>query len=461
VIRSLRRRLFAAILGAVLVAVGISLALGIVLTRGAVSDTIREDVSRQAEQLANQLRRGRTAPLPQPGRPGVQPVPRGGGARPFGPPRGEIPLPPPGGEPASIPLVVALARAENVLPTGAVADLRGGEQVQGTFTRNGEKEIYAAQRVRDSVVLVVRPDVVTSGDFARYLTALLISAGLAALLAAGAAALLSRRLTAPLERVAEASRVLAAGGSPEPVPREQTTELAALADAFNDMASQLQTAREAERAVLLSVSHELRTPLTSIKGYAEGIEDGTVPPAEAAPVIGREAGRLERLVADLLALARLRQGVLEARSEPVDLHGAAQEAVERLRPQARSADVQVCIEGPGSAKVTADHDRVVQVLSNLIENAVRLTPAGGTVTVSVAEGAASVRDQGPGIPAEDLPRAFDRFHLRRRHGGGSPDGAGTGLAIVRELTEAMGGSVSLRNSRDGGAEFTVRFRCET
>ena len=224
--------------------------------------------------------------------------------------------------------------------------------MEGTFTRNGEKEIYAAQRVRDSVVLVVRPDVVTSGDFARYLTALLISAGLAALLAAGAAALLSRRLTAPLGRVAEASRVLAAGGSPEPVPREQTTELAALADAFNDMAAQLETAREAERAVLLSVSHELRTPLTSIKGYAEGIEDSTVAPREAAPVIGREAGRLERLVADLLALARLRQGVLEIRSESVDLGAAAREAVERLRMQARSADVDVSVEGSA-----ADRDR--------------------------------------------------------------------------------------------------------
>jgi two-component system sensor histidine kinase BaeS len=443
VIHSLRWRLFAAILGAVLVSVGISLALGIVLTRGAVSDTIREDVSRQADQLASQLRSGRAAPLP-----GLPPAP---------PPRGEIPLPPPGGEPAPIPIVVGFDRARDALPSDAVAALREGKPVEGTLTRNGERQIYAAQRVGDSVVLVIRPDVVTSGDFARYLTALLISAGLAALLAAGAAALLSRRLTAPLDRVAEASRVLAAGGSPEPVPREQTTELAALADAFNDMASQLQTAREAERAVFLSVSHELRTPLTSIKGYAEGIEDGTVAAAEAAPVIGREAGRLERLVADLLALARLRQGVLEVRRELVDLSRTAQEAVERLRPQARSADVEVGVEGAGVPPVSADHDRVVQVLSNLIENAIRLTPAGGAVTVSLAEGSVSVRDQGPGIPDEDLPQAFDRFHLRSRHGGGSPDGAGTGLAIVRELTEAMGGSVSVRNRSDGGAEFTACF----
>jgi signal transduction histidine kinase len=449
VIRSLRWRLFAAILGAVLVAVGVSLALGIVLTRSAVRDTIREDVSRQAEQLARGLRRGRALPLPPglpAGGPAVEPAPRAA-----------IPLPPPGEEPVPIPTVLGFGRARDALPPEAIASLREGKPAQGTLTRDGQEEIYAARSVGNSVVIVTRPDVVSGGDFARYLTALLISSGLAALLAAGAAALLARRLTAPLRRVADASRVLAAGGSPEPLPPEQTTELAAVADAFNDMASQLQTAREAERAILLSISHELRTPLTSIRGYAEGIEDGTVRAGEAALVIGREAGRLERLVSDLLALARLQQGVLEVRHERIDLRDAAQEAVERLHPQARSADVRVSVQAPGPAPVDADHDRVVQVLSNLVENAIRVTPAGGAVTVAVAEGAATVSDQGPGIPSEDLERAFERFHLRRRHGGGSPDGAGTGLAIVRELTEAMGGSVSVENASESGATFTIRL----
>ena len=111
------------------------------------------------------------------------------------------------------------------------------------------------------------------------------------------------------------------------------------------MAGQLALAREAERAVLLSVSHDLRTPLTSIRGYAEGIEDGTVEPREAAAVVGREAERLERLVGDLLALARLRQGVLEIRREPVDLAAVAREAEERLRPRAAEAGVRVAVEG--------------------------------------------------------------------------------------------------------------------
>ena len=157
---------------------------------------------------------------------------------------------------------------------------------------------------------MTRPDVVSGDDFRRYLSALLIAGGVAALLAALLAAVLARRLTLPLRRLAAAAGELAARRRPEPVPPEGTEELDELAEAFNGMSEQLALARDAERAVLLSVSHDLRTPLTSIRGYAEGIEDGTVEARQAARVVGREAERLERLVGDLLALARLRQGVL-------------------------------------------------------------------------------------------------------------------------------------------------------
>lgn len=456
-IRSLRWRLFAAIVGTVLVAVGASLALGIVLTRDAVKDTIRKDVSSQADVLALRLRSGELRSAGAgPAVPGVLP-PLPGGLPAQAPGVDQLPLPPPGGPGVSIPVIVSLSRASSLLPPPVVAALRAGRPVDGTFTRRGEDEVFAARRAGSRVVLVTRPDVVSGDDFSRYLTALLLSSGIAVLLAAGAAALLARRLSAPLHRVAEASRELAAGGSPDPVPREETLELAALADAFNEMSVQLQSAREAERAIFLSVSHELRTPLTSIRGYAEGIEDGTVDPRAAAAVVGREAGRLERLVLDLLALARLRQGTLDVRAEPVDLAQAAREAQERLLPQARAAGVEVRVEGERVAPVRADHGRLVQVLSNLVENAIRAAPEGSAVTVAVAADRVTVTDRGPGIPGEELGRAFERFHLRRRQGGGSPDGAGTGLAIVRELTEAMGGEVSVSNGASGGAAFTVRL----
>jgi two-component system, OmpR family, sensor kinase len=456
--RSLRARLFVAILGTVLVAVGASLALGVVLTKSAVRDTIRGDVEAQAEAFAGQIGRlpaGSALKL-QAGRP---PLP---GAVPGSPPG-----PPPGGqdqagiaaagESGGAPVtVLSLAAASQVLPASALTALRAGDSANGTVEVEGRDQIYAAERSGRSVILVTRPDVVSGDDFSRYLSALLIASGVAALLAAAVAALLARRLTQPLRRLGAAAGELAAGRRPEAVPREGTEELDELATAFNDMSEQLALAHDAERAVLLSVSHDLRTPLTSIRGYAEGIEDGTVAPGEAAAVVAREAARLERMVGDLLALARLRQGVLEVRSEPVDLAAVAREAEERLRPRAREAGVEVRVEG-GPAPATADHGRALQVVTNLLDNAIRVSPAGADVTIAVAPGELRVSDQGPGIPEAELPRAFERFHLRARSGNGSPDGAGLGLAIVRELSEAMGGSVTAENLPDRGARFAVRL----
>jgi len=460
---SLRARLFVAILGAVLLAVGASLALGIVLTRDAVRGTIRNDVERQADALAGQgsllraarAKERRTAPR-RPAPPLGAPPP---GAPPPGGPPGQ------GGKAGLLPgasqgprpvAVLSLAKALAVLPSSADAELRRDGSADGTARIDGRHTIFAARRSGETVVLVTRPDLVSGDDFRRYLSALLIASGAAALLAAAIAALLARRLTQPLRRLAGAAGELAAGRRPEPVPPEGTEELDDLAEAFNEMSEQLALARDAERAVLLSVSHDLRTPLTSIRGYAEGIEDGTVEPVEAATVVGREAERLERLVGDLLALARLRQGVMEVQREPVDTAAVAREAEERLRPRAREVGVEVRVEGDG-AQVVADHGRALQVVSNLVENAIRVSPEGGTVTIDVAAGEVRVSDQGPGIPEEEIPRAFERFHLRARAGGGAAGGAGLGLAIVRELTEAMAGTVAVENLPAGGARFTIRL----
>ncbi len=241
------------------------------------------------------------------------------------------------------------------------------------------------------------------------------------------------------------------------MPTGGAEELDELAVAFNGMAEQLASARDAERAVLLSVSHDLRTPLTSIRGYAEGIEDGTVEPREAAAVVGREALRLERLVGDLLALARLSQGAMKVEREPVDLAAVVREAEERLRPRALEAGVEIRVAGDRAAPATADHGRALQVVSNLLENAIRVSPTGSAIELRAVPGEVTVADQGPGIADQEIPRAFERFHLRERAGRGSADGAGLGLAIVRELTEAMGGSVAVENLPAQGARFTVRL----
>src|SRR5262249_40986717 len=184
----------------------------------------------------------------------------------------------------------------------------------------------------------------------------------------------------PVGRVAEATQALAADGRAEPVPETGPTELESLARSFNEMAEDLAASREAERNFLLSVSHELKTPLTAIRGYAEGLADGAFEPEEAARTIGVEAQRLERLVHDLLDLARMNRSTFSVRNEPVDLLEIAREVA--LRHETAAAHLQVTLVAEGDESwVEGDYDRLLQVASNLVENALRETPAGGTVTV--------------------------------------------------------------------------------
>jgi two-component system sensor histidine kinase BaeS len=257
-----------------------------------------------------------------------------------------------------------------------------------------------------------------------------------------------------VRRVAEASRALAAGSEPSTVPVEGPPEIAALARAFDDMADQLAASRESERNFLLSVSHELKTPLTAIRGYAEGLAEGAFDAEEAAATIALEARRLERLVRDLLDLARMNRSEFSVRREPVDLADVAREAVRRHDAAARGFGVALSAEGD-EAWVEADADRLVQVASNLVENALRETPPGGSVRVRAEPGRLVVADTGPGLAPEDLPRAFERFYLYDKAGRDRPVGSGLGLAIVKQLAVAMGGDVAVETAPGAGAAFAV------
>jgi len=205
----------------------------------------------------------------------------------------------------------------------------------------------------------------------------------------------------------------------------------------------------------LSVSHELKTPLTSISGYAEGIGDGTVKPPEGAAVIGAESSRLERLVGDLLDSGRMRKSAFTVRREAVDLAALAQDVALRYDGTARDAGLSLYLKTEAGGSVLADNDRVLQVVSNLVENAIRCTPSPGTVTIATAPGTVTVSDTGRGLTSDDLPRAFERFYLYTRYGTDRQVGTGLGLAIVKELTEAMGGTVSVSSAVGVGTAFTV------
>ena len=328
---------------------------------------------------------------------------------------------------------------------------------QGTVDIAGRSFLYAVRPTPEGRVVLVRTAAVAFAEWRPFIGSLLLAGLGGTLLATVLSFLLARRLTRPIGELSTAARRLAAGEDEVAVPVSGHDELADLGAAFNEMSRELARARQAQARFLESVSHELRTPLTSIRGYAEGLEEDAIEPREAARVIGTEAGRLERLVADLLELARVGRADFAVGREPVDLAEVVRHALERHLPQARELGVELSGSAEPGSLVLGDEDRIVQALSNLIENALRLTPAGGTVAARARPGELTVRDTGPGLATEDIPRAFERFYLHGRYRSERPVGSGLGLAIVRGLVGAMGGSVEAAAPVGGGAQFTIRL----
>lgn len=430
--RSLRARLFVWVGLVVLLTVGVTLAVGIVLIRRSIQRSLLDNLAMQAEVVALRQEQGALSTAQQLA---LRVFFRRVGER-----LAFLPLPVP-----DSPLV----------PEDARAALDAGRATSGKATVAGLDILYAGQPAGDRAVLLVRGAALGSGDWGPFVGAFAIAGVAGAIMAAVTAFLLARAIARPVGRVARASRKLASGEAPERVPVEGSDELAVLAASFNQMSDQLSGAREAERSFLMSVSHELKTPLTAIKGYAEGLEEGAVDPREAGVVIGREGARLERLVQDLLDLAGVSRRSFAVRRQPVDLADVAREAVLRYEPRSRAFEVTLSADAPEASPALGDHDRIMQVVSNLVENALRTTPAGGTVTVSARPGELTVEDSGPGLSQEDLSRAFERFFLFRRYGADRPVGTGLGLAIVKDLTEAMGGTVAVESPPGRGATFRV------
>jgi two-component system, OmpR family, sensor kinase len=343
--------------------------------------------------------------------------------------------------------VLPRRQARLLLPSGSA----------GRITVHGRDYLYATQTSGPDAVILLRTAGSVSSDTRPFWFALAATGALGCLLAAAVAALLARGIAGPVARVARASSRLAAGESPQQLPIAGARELRELAQSFNTMAGQLRRARGAERSFLLSVSHELKTPLTAIRGYAEGLEEGVLTPEHAAKVIRTEAARLERLIADLLHLARLNRQRFDIHPTTVDLVEIARESAARHAARARELGVQLHLEERSTAPANADPDRLLQALSNLVENALRCTPPGGRVTLSATAGKLTVTDTGPGIARDEIPRAFERFFLYRRYNGDRPVGTGLGLAIVRDLAQAMGGDVEVGSPPGAGAAFTIQL----
>jgi signal transduction histidine kinase len=315
-----------------------------------------------------------------------------------------------------------------------------------------------------------------------------LAAGLVALVVALlAGVVIARSIAGPLQGIATAAAAVAAGDYEHRLPETGPPEIRRVASSFNVMMSRVEDGQRAMRDFVSNVSHELKTPLTSIQGFSQALMEGATPDEaarrRAAGIIHQEAGRMARLVEDLLDLARIESGQIVMRKSPLDLAQILSGAVERLLPQAAQKQIQIIKQWETLPPVSGDGDRLAQVFTNLLDNAVKHTPAHGRITVSsqMARGlprprrmragmvqpdatttlsergnfiAVSIADTGPGIPTADLARIFERFYQvdkSRKRG----QGIGLGLAISKEIIEAHGGYVRAESVEGVGTKFSV------
>ena len=291
---------------------------------------------------------------------------------------------------------------------------------------------------------------------------LLLTGAIALIVAGLVSAYLARRLTKPIAAMRDTAQRIAAGdlSARVSVTEGPDDELQSLARSLDAMAAELESARGHERAFLLSVSHDLRTPLTSIRGYADAIRDGLVDDPEerarAGSIIAAEARRLERLVADLLDLARLDAHQFSLNPQHVDARDVVYDAVAGFVPSARDWGLRLEVVRGDPTPADVDPERLAQITANLVENALKYARSAVRVGLERRDGQVEVRvdDDGPGIPAGDRDRVFERLYTAR----GAPGrkvGTGIGLAIVHELAGAMGGGTAVQPLDLGGTRFTV------
>lgn len=267
----------------------------------------------------------------------------------------------------------------------------------------------------------------------------------------------------PLHQMAEGARKMA-DGKYDPIHPSGPSETRQLVETLNEMAHRVQTSQQSQRDFIANISHELKTPLTSIQGFAQAILDGAARTPEAlqqaAGVIFNESGRMHRLVMDLLALARLEGGTADLQKSPVDLVLLLNNVVDKFKLQAEQAQVRLSLELGSLSAITGDGDRLSQVFTNLVDNAIKFTPAGGQVSIAAALSdtrlVVKVNDSGVGIAPQDQKRIFERFYqVDKSRKGGSRRGVGLGLVIANQIVNAHGGQIWVNSIPGQGSTFSV------
>ncbi len=277
---------------------------------------------------------------------------------------------------------------------------------------------------------------------------------------------LARTLTRPIREITTATRAVADGDLEQKVPVRSRDELGELATSFNLMSAKLAQSINLRRQMTADIAHELRTPISVILGHTEAMHDGVLPPSEQTfDIIRDEALRLERMVDDLRTLSRADAGELALTYDLVSVQDLVDQAIKAYRPQASKKDIRFRVEAsPDIPEVNIDPDRMAQVLSNLLSNALRYTPEGGEITLSTKHSTGEVeirvRDSGPGIDPAELPNIFDRFYRtdksRQRESGGS----GLGLAIAKSIVEGHGGRIWAESEPGEGTTIVIALPLE-
>ncbi len=363
------------------------------------------------------------------------------------------------------PAVAGDALAKRALTEAQVQAVTRGSSLSLLLPR-GDGTLLVEARATQAGGLVLaqrRSDAIALGGQAlRQLTWSLLVAGIVAV---GLGLVVAWRLALPLRRTADAAGAMARGVRDVAIPEGGPREVAEVARSVNRLAAALSRSEARQREFLLSVSHDLRTPLTAITGYAESLADGIIPADRlggVGSVIGDEARRLERMVADLMDLARLDAAQLSLHPVDLDLVDLVRNTAEVWARRCSREGVVFSLEVRADVlPAHVDPQRLRQAVDGLLENALRMTPRGAPVILAVrGEGQAAVlevRDGGPGLSDDDLPVAFGRSVLYERYRGVRQVGTGLGLAIVAGLVSRMNGVVGAGHAPEGGARFTIRL----
>lgn len=338
------------------------------------------------------------------------------------------------------------------------AEFRDGE---------GQNWLYTTRSLPGGYLLLVaeprNPTPLISLLSDEFFTPLFRAGMLALFLSLLLAYLMTRWITAPLQRISQAAAALG-GGELQAVIPEGPAELQSLARTFNKMGHEVQSTQQSQRDFVANISHELRTPLTSIQGFAQAILDGTVSGGDklrqAAQVIFDEAGRMHRLVAELIELARLDADGVKLEMTTIEIGALLKAVAEKLAPLAQQAKLKLTMEENPALKIDGDYDRLVQVFTNLVDNAIQHTPAGGEIRLGAAavreQAEISVADSGPGIPPAEAKRIFERFYqVDKSRKASQRRGAGLGLSIAQQIVKAHSGTIELRSQAAGGSRFVV------